>query len=186
MKTNITKVFQVTEPIEKVWANLSNPAGIVNCVPGATLVSQTDERNLKGEVLTKFGPVKVKYNGDIVITELDEANHVMKLTGKGLDSKGKGSADMDMVGTIVQKEGACEVTFNMEITITGMLAQFGSRLINDVTDHLLNEFVANFKKKLAGEQVNNEINAAKMTVEITKKKISNFFGGGKKDDASSS
>lgn len=186
MKTNITKVFQVPEPMDKVWANLSNPAGIVNCVPGATLISQTDERNMKGEVVTKFGPVKLKYNGDIEILELDEANHLMKLKGHGLDSKGKGSADLDMVGTIVEKEGACEVTFNMEIGITGVLAQFGARLINDVTDHLLNQFVDNFKKKLAGDEVDNEINAAKMTVEITKKKISNFFGGGKKDDASNS
>ena len=186
MNTNITKVFEVTEPIDKVWANLSNPSGIVNCVPGATLVSQADERNLKGEVLTKFGPVKVKYNGDIVISELDETNHVMKLSGHGLDSKGKGSAEMDMVGTIVQKEDACEVTFNMDITITGMLAQFGSRLINDVTDHLLNQFVANFKKKLAGEEVNNELNATKMTVDITKKKIGNFFGMGKNDNTATS
>lgn len=183
MKTNITKVFQVNEPMDKVWANLSNPAGIVNCVPGATLLSQTDERNLKGEVLTKFGPVKVKYTGDIEITELDEANRVMKLKGRGLDSKGKGSADMNMVGTIVQKDGACEVTFNMEIGITGMLAQFGSRLINDVTDHLLDQFVDNFKKKLAGAEVDNELNTTKMTLDITKKKLSNLFGGGDKKDA---
>ena len=182
MKTNIIKVFQVTEPMDKVWANLSNPAGIVNCVPGATLISQSDERNLKGEVVTKFGPVKLKYNGDIEILELNEADHLMKLKGHGLDSKGKGSASLDMVGTVVQKEDTCEVTFKMEIGITGILAQFGARLIDDVTNHLLNQFVDNFKKKLAGDEVNNEINAAKMTVDITKKKISNFFGGGKKDD----
>lgn len=181
MKTDITKVFLVNEPIEKVWANLSNPAGIVNCVPGATLLSQADERNLKGQVVTKFGPVKVKYTGDIEILELDETNRVMKLKGRGHDSKGKGSADLNMVGTIVQKEDACEVTFNMEIGITGMIAQFGARLIDDVTDHLLNQFVDNFKKKLAGDQVDNELNTTKMTIDITKKKISNFFGGDKKD-----
>ena len=182
MKTDITKVFQVNEPIEKVWANLSNPAGIVNCVPGATLLSQADERNLKGQVVTKFGPVKVKYTGDIEILELDETNRVMKLKGRGLDSKGKGSADLNMVGTIVEKEGACEVTFNMEIGITGIIAQFGARLIGDVTDHLLNQFVDNFKKKLAGDQVDNELNTTKMTIDITKKKISDFFGGGDKKE----
>ena len=181
MKTNITKIFQVDEPIEKVWANLSNPSGIVDCVPGATLIAQTDERNMKGQVITKFGPVKVKYTGDIEITELDEPNKVMKLKGRGLDSKGSGSADLNMVGNITQLENACEVTFDMEIGITGKIAQFGARLIDDVTDHLLNQFVDNFKKKLAGDQVDNEINATKMTIDITKKKISNFFGGDKKD-----
>ena len=71
----------------------------------------------------------------------------------------------------------------MEIGITGMLAQFGSRLINDVTDHLLDQFVDNFKKKLAGAEVDNELNTTKMTLDITKKKLSNLFGGGDKKDA---
>lgn len=152
MKTNITKVFQVNEPIKKVWLNLSNPREVVECVPGASLTEEIDERNFKGGVTTKFGPVKVKYAGDIEILELDEANYTMRLKGRGLDSKGKGSADMAMIGKLVEKDGGTEVDFNMEITITGMLAQFGSRLINDVSNLLINQFVDNFTKKLEGQE----------------------------------
>ena len=39
----------------------------------------------------------------------------------------------------------------MVISVTGMLAQFGSRLIVDVTDHLTNQFIENFKAKLDEE-----------------------------------
>jgi hypothetical protein len=50
----------------------------------------------------------------------------------------------------------------MNIVIVGMLAQFGSRLINDVSDQLLNQFVVNFKSKLAGEAVENDLSAGSM------------------------
>lgn len=149
MNTLIEKNFDIEQPIDLVWKSLADPADIVTCVPGAAITEKVDDRNYKGEVVTKFGPIKAKYAGDIEIIELDEANKKMVLKGRGLDSKGKGSADMIMNGTLTETDGTTHVKFSMDITIVGMLAQFGSRLINDVSDQLLNQFVANFKKKLA-------------------------------------
>ncbi len=148
MNTLIEKEFDIQQPIDVVWKSLSDPEDIVVCVPGAAITEKLDDRNYKGEVVTKFGPIKAKYAGDIEIVELDEANRKMVLKGRGLDSKGKGSADMIMNGTLTEVDGKTNVKFSMDITIVGMLAQFGSRLINDVSDQLLNQFVANFRKKL--------------------------------------
>ena len=151
MNTLITKEFDIEQPIEQVWASLANPEEIVTCVPGAAITEKVDDRNYKGEVVTKFGPIKAAYAGDIEIVELDETNRKMVLKGRGLDSKGKGSADMVMNGTLSESDGKTHVNFSMDITIIGMLAQFGSRLINDVSDQLLNQFVDNFRDKLAAE-----------------------------------
>ena len=151
MNTLITKKFDIEQPIEQVWASLANPEEIVTCVPGAAITEKIDDKNYKGEVVTKFGPIKAAYAGDIEIVELDEANRKMVLKGRGLDSKGKGSADMIMNGSLTEAGGKTHVDFSMDITIIGMLAQFGSRLINDVSDQLLNQFVDNFRNKLASE-----------------------------------
>jgi len=148
MNTLIEKEFEIEQPIDIVWKSLADPEDIVTCVPGAAITEKVDDQNYKGEVVTKFGPIKAKYAGDIEILELDESNHKMVLKGRGLDSKGKGSADMIMNGTLTETDGKTNVKFSMDITIVGMLAQFGSRLINDVSDQLLNQFVANFRKKL--------------------------------------
>ena len=94
MNTKITKDFEIAQPIGVVWKSLANPEEIVGCVPGASITEKIDDRNYKGKVVTKFGPIKAAYAGDIEIVELDEANHKMVLKGRGLDSKGKGSADM--------------------------------------------------------------------------------------------
>ena len=149
MKTQIIKEFHVPAPIAQVWKSLADPTDVVTCVPGASITEKVDDANYKGAVVTKFGPIKASYTGDIEIVELDEANSQMTLKGRGLDSKGKGSADLLMIGKLTEKDGGTHVNFSMDITIIGMLAQFGSRLINDVSDQLLNQFVENFKAKLA-------------------------------------
>ena len=112
---------------------------MVTCVPGASLTESIDENNFKGGVVLKFGPVKAKYAGQITFEERNEADHKMKLVGKGLDSKGKGSAEMVMNGILTEIEGGTKVDCSMEVTVTGMLAQFGSRLIGDVTDSVFDQ-----------------------------------------------
>lgn len=180
MRTTIKKDFSVEEPIEKVWDYLANPTKIVSCVPGAAITEEIDDRNFKGEVTMKFGPVKAKYSGEIAIQELDMDAKKMVMKGRGLDSKGKGSADMIMNGNLTPTEKGTDVQFSMEVSIIGMLAQFGSRLINDVSDQLLNQFVTNFKAKLAGSgEVDNSINAGAMMGTIVKNKIGGLFGGKK-------
>ena len=181
MKTLIEKTFEVGQPVAKTWEYLSNPAKIVNCVPGALLTEKIDDNRYKGEVVAKFGPVKAKYNGEIFIEQVDDLAHKMVLKGKGLDSKGKGSAEMHMNGKLHKQENGTEVNFVMEIAITGMLAQFGARLIKDVSDQLLNQFIANFRDLLEGKEVDNAMNAGKVMGSVVKNKLSGIFGDEKKD-----
>ena len=189
MKTTINKNFTVEEPIAKVWSYLSDPTKIVSCVPGASITETIDEKNYKGGVTTKFGPVKASYAGDIEILEMNDSDHVMKLYGKGLDSKGKGSAEMNMVGELIDNGGSTDVKFSMEVSIVGKLAQFGSRLINDVSDQLLDQFVASFKQKLAAdtgdatataaveaESSDNSVNAFALMWAVIKGFFARLFG----------
>ncbi len=162
MKTAINKTFVVEEPIDKVWANLTAPDKVVNSVPGASLTAQHDEDNFEGAVTLKFGPIKASYSGKITFLERDAENYKMVMKGVGTDSKGKGGADMVMTGILKEVEGGTEVNANMDVSVTGMLAQFGSRLINDVSSSVFDQFVNNFKKQLAGEEVDNSMKAGSM------------------------
>ncbi len=149
MTTNLVKSFDVEQPIDLVWETLTDPPKIVDCVPGASLTEQIDADNYKGYVGLKFGPVKAGYDGLVTFMERDAVNKKMTLKGLGTDSKGKGSAEMLMNATLTEVDGQTHVEATMDITITGMLAQFGARLINDVSNQVFNQFIASFKKKLA-------------------------------------
>ncbi len=168
MEATITKQFSLEEPINKVWAGLSDPMRISGCVPGATITEKVDDVNYKGEVTMKFGPIKAKYDGLITIQEMDNDDHKMELVGKGLDSKGKGNAEMTMNGTATSNGDSTDVDFKMVVNIQGTIAQFGSRLINDVSAQLMNQFVDNFKALLKGEEFNNDLKAGNMMGSMVK------------------
>jgi len=181
MQTQINKIFHVEFPIDAIWNFQSDPYKIVTCVPGASLTEKIDDNNYKGEVTVKFGPVKAKYSGQISIEKMDRENYLIQIVGKGLDSKGKGSAEMEMSGTLIEKDNGTEVRYTIIITIMGMLAQFGSRLIQDVSNQLFDQFVANFKSKLKGGEVDSSVDAGSLLGSVIKDKISGIFGGKKED-----
>ena len=176
MTTSINKVFLVNHPIEEVWNNLTDPEKIVTCVPGATLSEKIDENSYKGQVALKFGPVKAGYDGLINFTERDIATKKMSLKGTGVDTKGKGNAEMTMNAQLTEKDGGTEVNVTMDVSIAGMLAQFGSRLINDVTNQVFDQFISNFKNKLSGGDVDPSLHTGSLVGGM----IKGIFTGGKK------
>lgn len=187
MKATISKKFVVNQQIDKTWEMLTDPSKVVSCVPGAQLTETIDQDNYKGIVSMKFGPVAVKYNGQVTFVKRDAANHELVLSGKGTDDRGKGSADMLLTAQLIPSGDQTEVSYSMEVTINGMLAQFGARLITDVSGQVADQFSGNFKNKAEGidaatEAADNSLNALNMAGSILKNKIGGLFGGGKKEE----
>lgn len=194
MKTTINKTFQIDRPVKEVWDFLSNPNKIVTCVPGAKLTEQLDEKNYKGTVTMKIGPVVTSFNGEITLSGLDEENHTMEIIGKGVDTKGKGSANMILSGNLIDNgNGTTEVTNNMDISITGKLAQFGSRMIVDVSDQVFKQFLNNFRSQIEASapdssetakspvQEAEPLNAFSLFFSMIWASILKLFGKGPKD-----
>ncbi len=105
----------------------------------------------------KFGPISANYNADIIYDDINEANQTIKMIGKGIDTKGMGNAEMELNLDLKQREdGGSHVDAVMEVTINGKIAQFGSRVVQDVSNQLFKQFVANFTRKLEGEEISEE------------------------------
>ncbi len=148
MKVKIDKTFQVDASVDSVWELLSNPNKVVACVPGAKITETVDAENYKGTVSLKVGPVVTNFKGDIVIETLDAESHELVLKGDGMDVKGKGSASMTMTARLQPLgDAGTEVSTSMEVTAIGRLAQFGSRLMEDVSNRMFDQFVSCFEKK---------------------------------------
>jgi len=154
MKTNLIKEFDVDQEPSLVWKYLMDPEEVVECVPGVSIDEKVSEGVYKGKVGMKFGPISANYNADIIYDEIDEANQTIKLIGKGVDTKGMGNAEMQISLDLSAKDsGGSHVDAVMDVTINGKVAQFGSRLVNDVSNQLFKQFVANFTKKLEGVEI---------------------------------
>ena len=141
MSLKIEETFQVKAPVARVWAYLSDPRQVVNCLPGAELTSVESDTTFFGKVKVKVGPVTAAYNGKVTITERDDVAHVVKLLGDGRDASGGGSAKMTMTSTLAALgDGGTEVRVSADLDIVGKLAQFGRGMIESVNKQMFKQF----------------------------------------------
>jgi uncharacterized protein len=146
----IEKSFQVGQPVERVWAFLSDPRKMVTCLPGARITEQVDEHNYKGSISVKVGPSVTDYNGEVQILRSDPQNYEIEILGKGLDVRGRGSASMKMQGKLkVLDAGHTEVTSVSELNVVGILAQMGARVITEISNVMFGQFTKNLESRLA-------------------------------------
>lgn len=141
MSIRIEEVFQIAAHPDRVWAYLTDPRQVVHCLPGAELTSVEDESTFLGRVKVKVGPITAAYAGKVILTERDEANHVVRMTGEGRESGGSGSAKMTMTSTVVGlPSGGTEVRVSADIDIVGRMAQFGRGMIESVNKQMFRQF----------------------------------------------
>jgi uncharacterized protein len=186
MAVRIEKNFQVKEPIEKVWALLKDPRAVANSVPGAKITESVDERHFKGAISVKVGPAVTDFTGDLQVERLDERSHEIELLGKGRDVRGKGSATMKMTGKLnALPKGGTEINTVSEVNVVGILAQFGGRMIQDVSDVMFREFVKRFQARLEqpDEAVEPDtapvepVNAVRVVSSALGRSVRRVFGG---------
>jgi carbon monoxide dehydrogenase subunit G len=146
----ITNEFTVHTPIERTWQVLTDLEGIAPCMPGAVLTG-VDGDVYRGKVKVKVGPVVSDFAGTARFAEKDEAAYRAVIDAKGRDARAAGNATA-LVTAVLRAEGTSTVvSVETDLTISGKLAQFGNRMINEVSGKLLAQFVSNLEAKLAAE-----------------------------------
>jgi carbon monoxide dehydrogenase subunit G len=129
---------------------LSDIRAVGGCMPGAQITEQLDETHYKGTVKTKVGPASMQFGGEIEVLGVDAAAYAMQMVGKGAD-RGGSSASMKLSAHI--EPGATPQTSVLvgqaTVTVSGKLAQFGSRLLVPVSDAMLAQFADNFRAAAA-------------------------------------
>ena len=149
MALRVEKTIQVSEPIEKVWAFLTDPRKVATCVPGAKITEQVDEKTYKGTITVKVGPAVSEYSGELEILRIDPQNYEIELLGKGQDVHGRGSASMKMTGKLrVVDDGKTEMTSVSEVNLVGIVAQMGARVITEVSNVMFGQFTKNLEARL--------------------------------------
>jgi carbon monoxide dehydrogenase subunit G len=149
MAFEIVKKFVVKAEPQAVWAFLIDPERVASCLPGAAITGKLDDKTWQGTMSIKVGPVSSSYKGKIVFERLDEASMTADLAAIGQDVKGRGGADMKMKSVVRKNEaGETEVTASSQVNITGILAQMGRGMIQDVSDQMFQLFSQRMRAQL--------------------------------------
>jgi carbon monoxide dehydrogenase subunit G len=150
MEVKLDKRYPVAASVDQAWAVLCDVRAVATCMPGAQITEQIDDTHYKGTVKTKIGPASMQFNGDIELLGLDPAARSLQMLGKGAD-RGGSSASMKLNAHIEPGETAdvCVLVGQATVTVSGKLAQFGSRLLVPVSDAMLAQFADRFRAAAA-------------------------------------
>lgn len=148
MEVKLDKRYPLDVDPARAWAILGDLKAVAGCMPGAELTEQLSDTSYKGGVKVKVGPAVAQFGGQVDVLEKDEAARKMVLRGKGAD-KGGSSASMDLAATIEAdptNPAASVLHGDAAVIVNGKFAQFGGRMMVQVSDMILVQFVENFRQ----------------------------------------
>jgi carbon monoxide dehydrogenase subunit G len=144
MKITIDKSLDLPLTPALAWDMLNDIEGVAACLPGAKITERVDETHYKGTVSVKLGPATVSFKGNIEIASADPVARQLHIIGTGSDTGGTSGASLDLHAKVEAIEGGgSRLSGTSEVSVTGKVAAFGARLMNSVSEVLLQKFFAN-------------------------------------------
>jgi carbon monoxide dehydrogenase subunit G len=153
----IANEFTVSAPIEQAWDVLSDLEQVVPLMPGAALVGR-DGDDFLGTVKVKVGPVTSEFTGKVHFVERSRDQHRAVIDGKGKEARGAGNAAATVTTQLHEAGQRTRVTVDTELKIVGKLAQFGSGMLQQVSEKLLSQFVDSLEAQLAATNAAPSVN----------------------------
>jgi uncharacterized protein len=149
MAFKIEERFEVKAPVERVWNYLIDAKRVVQCLPGAELLEQQDERTFLGAIKVKVGPLSMSYKGQAKFTEINEETHQVRMVGDAREVGGSGSTKVSMLSTVAPLAGGgSEVLVNADIDLVGKIVQFGRGMIEEVSRQMFRQFSTCVRQQL--------------------------------------
>ena len=145
----IANEFTVSAPIEQAWEVLSDLEEVAPLLPGAQMTGREGDDYL-GKVKVKVGPVTSEFKGKATFVERDEKEHRAVIDARGRDSRGSGNASATITAQLHEAGDGTRVTVDTDMKIVGKLAQFGSGMIQQVSEKLMGQFAESLEARLSG------------------------------------
>ena len=144
----IANEFTVKASIEDAWNVLTDLEQVIPLMPGAQMTGR-DGDDVSGKVKVKVGPVTSEFAGKVRLVEQNRDEHRAVIDAKGKEARGTGNAAATVTAQLHEAGDHTRVTVDTDLKIVGKLAQFGSGMLQQVSEKLLGQFVESLEAKLA-------------------------------------
>jgi uncharacterized protein len=146
----IANEFTVSVPIEDAWDVLTDLEQVIPLMPGAQMTGR-DGDDVLGKVKVKVGPVTSEFSGKVHFVEQNRDEHRAVIDGKGKEARGTGNAAATVTAQLHDAGDHTRVTVDTDLKVVGKLAQFGSSMLQQVSEKLLGQFVESLEAELAAD-----------------------------------
>ena len=144
---------RIPAKLEYVYNSLNDLEVLQKCIPGCEELLETKDGYLSTRVVLKIGPIKANFRGKIVL-DLSNGPEKYSLNGEGdggIAGFAKGGADVELI-----KDGNETILkYVAKSSVTGKIAQLGSRLILNTAKKLSKTFFENFREHVRNEKNEN-------------------------------
>src|SRR5690606_34983474 len=143
----VNETIDVASDPKTVWAFLSDPRSVVECVSGATLGEQQEDGSYDAGITVKFGPAKVAFRAKVQI-EYDHPNMSGKVISRGKDSQGGARFNTTMGFKVEERAGdavGSAIAIQAAVDISGRLAS----LIETGASMVVKRMTKDFSEQLA-------------------------------------
>lgn len=150
-------MIEVNESIEvasdptTIWALLSDPRAVVECVAGASLGEQQEDGSYDAGITVKFGPAKVAFKAKVAI-EYDHPNMSGKVISRGKDNQGGARFNTTMEFKVRERPEAAGSAIDIQalVEISGRLASLIETGASMVVKRMTKEFSEQLAVRCAG------------------------------------
>lgn len=133
--------------VQQAWEALNDPVMLQACIPGCEKFELTEPDTYAVTTAIKIGPVAARFSGRVRLSDIvPPQSYTLGFDAQGgVAGFGKGQAAVSLVPT----DAGCELSYTVQSTVGGKLAQLGQRLIDGASRSLAEDFFRRFEEALA-------------------------------------
>jgi uncharacterized protein len=137
--------YNIPAPRAHVWALLNDPETLKGSIPGCQSLSGSINEGFTATVKVGLGPVKATFAGSVTLEDLNPpTSYRIVGAGKGgIAGFASGAAQV----TLSDCETGTRLTYSVEVTVGGKIAQLGARLLKSSVAKLADQFFAEFANR---------------------------------------
>jgi carbon monoxide dehydrogenase subunit G len=140
----------IAAPLSPTWSAIVDLSRIAAALPGATLEKVDGSGTFRGGMKIKFGPIVAEYAGTATLEEVDEDRRAIVVRVQGKEARGQGTASAAIRIALSADRDGSHLVIDTELNVSGIAAQLGNGMLEDVSSRLLGEFAARLERDLSG------------------------------------
>jgi carbon monoxide dehydrogenase subunit G len=124
-----------------VWKALNNPEILKKCIPGCEVFEREGDEVFNAVATNQIGPMNATFSGKVTLSNVQE-NQSYTLSGEGQSAVGFANGQANV--KLSEENGFTVLSYEVDITVGGKIAQLGSRLIDGVAKKMSDYFFGRF------------------------------------------
>ena len=134
-----------------LWATISDPEVLTECVPGAESIDRVSERTYTVDITRGVSHLTVSLSGEAEFVEMNPPESVVT-SATAFDSKTGSDFDI-LAGMEITPvdDGTAELAYSAEVSISGGVGTMSSRLLRPIVNRDITTYFENIKAEVEAE-----------------------------------